>query len=32
MGNLLAPLKKFASNKHTITVLGVLLGVVGFFL
>ena len=32
MGNLLAPLKKFASNKHTITVLGVLLGVVVLFL
>ncbi len=32
MGNILAPLKKFASNKNTITILGVLLGVVVLFL
>ena len=32
MGNLLAPLKKFASNKNTVTILGVLLGVVVLFL
>ncbi len=32
MGNLFAPLKKFASNKHTVTVIGVLLGVVVIFL
>lgn len=28
MGNLLVPLKKFLSNKNTITILGVLLGIV----
>ena len=28
MGNLLAPFKKFLSNKNTITILGVLLGIV----
>ena len=32
MGNILAPLKKFASNKNTVTILGVLLGVVVLFL
>ena len=32
MGNFLAPLKKFASNKNTVTILGVLLGVVVLFL
>ena len=32
MGNILAPFKKFLSNKNTITILGVLLGVVVLFL
>ena len=32
MGNVLAPFKKFLSNKNTITILGVLLGVVVLYL
>ena len=28
MGNIMVPLKKFLSNKNTITILGVLIGVV----
>jgi len=32
MGNLLVPFKKFLSNKNTITILGVLLGVVVLYL
>lgn len=32
MGNFLAPFKKFLSNKNTITILGVLLGVVVLYL
>ena len=32
MGKILAPFKKFLSNKNTITILGVLLGVVVLFL
>ena len=32
MGNILVPFKKFLSNKNTITILGVLLGVVVLYL
>lgn len=32
MGNLLTPFKKFLSNKNTVTILGVLLGVVVLYL
>ena len=32
MGSVLAPFKKFLSNKNTITILGVLLGVVVLYL
>lgn len=32
MGNLLVPFKKFLSNKNTITILGVLLGIVVLYL
>ena len=32
MGNILAPFKKFLSNKNTITILGVLLGVVVLYI
>ena len=32
MGNILVPFKKFLSNKNTITILGVLVGVVVLYL
>ena len=32
MGNLLVPFKKFLSNKNTITILGVLIGLVVLYL
>ena len=32
MGNLLVPFKKFLSNKNTITILGVLVGIVVLYL
>lgn len=32
MGNLLTPLKKFLSNKNTVTILGILLGVVVLYI
>ena len=32
MGNLLTPFKKFLGNKNTVTILGVLLGLVVFVL
>ena len=32
MGNILIPFKKFLSNKNTITILGVLVGVVVLYL
>ena len=28
MGNMMVPIKKFLSNKNTITILGIIIGVV----
>lgn len=32
MGNLLTPFKKFLSNKNTVTIIGVLLGIVVLYI